>query len=233
MSAPSSVPRLLLLSLALSPTACASYQLGAPPAPPPANASAAVRCVAERQLTLSTASGTVQLMNQTTSDGTYMYVQGRSVSGSGYTFYRGSTSLDVDAGLEELGDPGLRQSYEARRSQVAGAKTQQAIARPTWIVLMAGGIAATLVGITQLKADSKGSIETKGLVLTGAGLGGMLLAIPFLYLDYAANADAASYDLQGKVYMPGDQEGQRLEAALLGQRRRAEQACGLADASAP
>lgn len=230
MSAPSFVPRLLLLSLALSPTACASYQLGAPPAPPPASASAAERCVAGKRLTLSAASGTVQLMNQTSSDGMYTYVQGRSVSGSGYTFYRGATRLEVDEGLAELADPGLRQAYDDRRGQVAGAKTQQAIARPTWIVLMAGGIAATLVGITQLKADSKGSIETKGLVLTGAGLGGMLLAIPFLYLDYAANADAASYDLQGHVYMPGDQDGQRLEAALLSQRRRAEQACGVGGA---
>lgn len=78
MSAPCSVPRFLLLAFALSSTACASCQVGAPPAPPPASASAAERCVADKKLTLSAASGTVQLMNQTSSDGMYTYVQGRS-----------------------------------------------------------------------------------------------------------------------------------------------------------
>jgi hypothetical protein len=204
---------------------CTTYNYGSPPPLPPATAPAAERCAAAQRVTVSDSSGTAHLMNETSSDGVYLYARGRSVRGQGFTFYRGQERLDVEQGLAELGEPTLLQGYERSRDALSGAKTRQQISRPLWITLLTAGLAATIVGTTQLK-DSSGHLNGTALAVTGAGLGGMLLSTPFLYLDYASSEKAAAYDLQGKIYVPGAEEEARLASALEAQHQRTARACG-------
>lgn len=164
-------------------------------------------------------------MNETSSDGRYLHVRGRSVSSQGFTFYRGRERLEVEEGLAELGDAGLREADARARDAVAGAKTRQQISRPLWIGLMTGGLAATLVGIIRLTSNAQTGVDTGGVVLAGAGLGGMLLATPLLYVDYVAGPKAAEYDMRGQLYIPPPDGRERLEAALTEQRQRAAAKC--------
>jgi hypothetical protein len=217
----------LALALALSPLGCASYTFGPAPAAPPPSASPVERCIAQKQLTLSRASGNAQLLNETSGSGGYIYVRKRSVSGEGYTFFRGQDRLEVDEGLRELGDPSLAEAERRAQRELSGAKTRQTLSRPLWIALMAGGVALSLVGIATIRGDD-GKLNSSTLAILGAGVGAEIVALPFMYMDYTSDAAAAAYDMRGKIYMPNASDSERLAAALAAQRARSERACGAA-----
>lgn len=218
--------------LALAAIGCGepSYQYGSPPAFP-ASQGPAERCVAEKQLTLSASSGRERLLNDVSGDSTTLHIREQSLSGDGFTFYRGRTRLDVDDGLAELGEP-LRSSYTSDRDALAGRKRLNAISRPLFLTLVIAGAALNIYGITQLEADG-GGIDKTGLAIIGAGTGAMLLGLPFLYFAKDSDADAARYDLMTKLYLPAAADQEKIAAALASQRARSEQSCGLTSTATP
>ena len=161
---------------------------------------------------VSKGSGRQQLLNETSYRYPYIYARGRTASQSGLTFYRGATRLTPSEGLSALDDDGLLLGYEQDLDRYAGASAWNTTSRILWITLFGGGLAATLAGIPQIRTDSEGNLETTGVAITGAGLGGMLLGALFLYFDYASGSKAATYDLRRKLYVP--QDPQRLADAL-------------------
>lgn len=221
--------RAALVALSLLGCGEPNYRYGSPPVFPEGQAPSE-RCVAEKQLTLSASSGRERLLNDVSGSST-LYIREQSMSGDGFTFYRGRERLEVDDGLTEIGEP-LRSSYTTDRDALAGRKRLNAISRPLFLTLIIAGAALSIYGITQLEAD-KGGIDKTGLAIVGAGTGAMVLGLPFLYFAKDSDEDAARYDLMKKLYLPSPADREKIPAALASQRARSEQACGASSRPTP
>jgi hypothetical protein len=217
--------RAVWLTLLVGQLGCSSYTFGSPPPALPADAPVVDRCAADKSLTLSKSTGVEHLLNEQSGGGPggTVTVRGRSVEGEGFTFYKGSEQLANEQGLDELGDASLKESDAKDRDVYEGAKSRQTVVRPLWIGLMSGGVVAALAGIAVLGKD-----QGTGLVLIGSGLGAEIAGVPFLYMDYTSDADAARYDLRKKLYMPRAEDQAKLTTALDAQHQRARQSCGAA-----
>jgi hypothetical protein len=190
------VPRAVSLALALSTSACAHMRPESPPPPRPADPAQA--CVHDGALTLTRASGGASIGG----GGSIRFGTGGSAfqpvydptptrvisgGGTGLAAYHGQEILDVDEVLAVVDDSELRAYHEATLDPYASGDFVY-WARPLWITLLVGGMALAGVGAgIGLSADPDpvtGATDFGPMLpLAGAGIGGMLVSIPFLVLD--------------------------------------------------
>ncbi len=226
--------RLLLLACGLS--GCATINSGTPPTEPPDSS-----CTFPRSLTLVPASSRLDIVDDT--GFTMSSAVGRaptvtfsgparshSAGASGYSFFLGASRLAPRAALERLNEPTLVARYEADLAKHARGGIHR-WARPIWITVMAGSLAAMGVGLglmfnAQATRPRGGRADygpsTTALLASAAGL---LLTIPFVALDLLNREHEAQFVAREALLVASGPELEAVQRAVMAHNERETAGC--------
>lgn len=208
--------------------------------PPPRTAAGDPRaaCVEERAIALGSGSASYAYGGSTVSVGSPTSTRvvtvtpgGWSTSGgaSGPVFYRDGDPMQVDDALEQLGDPRLIEAQRASKAPYASGAAAT-WARPTWIALLTGGVAlvavGTAVGLSATPDPVTGATDLGPmLLLAGAGVGGMLASLPFVWLDMGYLTEQSELAVRDRIFVTNPETLAALDQAIAEARECAAAAC--------
>jgi hypothetical protein len=153
-----------------------------------------------------------------------------SGGGSGFAAYQGEELRDVEQVLAVLGDPELHAYHEASLAPHSSGDIVS-WARPLWISLLVGGLALAGAGVAVgLSADPDpltGATDLGAMLpLAGAGVGGMLLSIPFVVLDFGNVDSYGELYTRRRVFIGDEATTERFVGAVERHNTRVKRACG-------
>lgn len=166
---------------------------------PPSDPSPRARCVYEKSLALVPGSSRLTVVDdggigfyQPTVGGPLLVsasgtARSHDSGASGFAVYEGDAVLSPREGLAKLGEPRLIDRYDRDVERFSSGRYHR-WARPAWITIMVGGMAAIGTGLgVMLSAhpDPRTGVTDFGptIPLLAGGAGGLLLSIPFLSFD--------------------------------------------------
>lgn len=226
--------RLILLACGL--VGCATINYGTPPTEPP-NSS----CTFPRSLTLVPASARVDIVDDSgfsMNSGvgrapTFSFTgpaRSHSSGASGSSFFLGDTRLTPRAALQRLNEPALVAWYDADLEKHARGGIHR-WARPIWITVMAGSLAAMGVGLglmfnAQATRPRGGRADygpsTTALLISA---GGLLLMIPFVALDLLNREHEAQFVAREALLVASGPELEAVQRAVVAHNERETAGC--------
>lgn len=229
------------LVLALALAACTTVRHGPPPQLA-SNATAAQRCAYDRGLALVPSTA----VSQRSGGGGVTYAYGMpnwyaqpsvspqqviTTSHDGFTFYRGGERLDLEEGLELLGGEALVDRYDTLLDPFSGGRAIT-WSRPTWILLMAGGLAMIFAGsyfvvTAETDLDTGTTDYGPALPLLAGSLLPLLGSIPFLLVDFGNQDDAAELSIREAIFVPDGAMARDVDVALQANAEVVARECGV------
>jgi hypothetical protein len=226
--------RLLLLACGL--VGCATINYGTPPTEPPGSS-----CTFPRSLSLVPASSRLDIVDDTgftmnpgigraPTFGITGPTRSHSSGASGSSFFLGDSRLAPRAALERLNEPALVAQYDADLAKHARGGIHR-WARPIWITVMAGSLAAMSAGLA-LMFNAQATRPRGGRADYGpstaallASAGGLLLMLPFVALDLLNREHEAQFVAREALLVASGPELEAVQRAVTAHNARETAGC--------